>query len=48
MLTLVVIPVAYDIIDAVAERLLGHATAMHEGEETPLEAKAKGHVEAAS
>jgi hypothetical protein len=48
MLTLVVIPVAYDIIDAVAERLLGHATVMHEGGETPLEAKAKGHVVAAS
>jgi hydrophobic/amphiphilic exporter-1 (mainly G- bacteria), HAE1 family len=48
LLTLVVIPVAYDIIDAVAERLLGHATVMQEGEETPLEAKAKGHVAAAS
>jgi len=48
MLTLVVIPVAYDIIDAVAERLLGHATVMQEGEETPLEAKAKGHVAATS
>ena len=48
MLTLVVIPVAYDIIDAVAERLLGHATVMQEGEETPLEAKAKGHVVATS
>ena len=47
MLTLVVIPVAYDIIDAIAERLLGHATVMHEGEETPLQAKAKGHVAAA-
>jgi HAE1 family hydrophobic/amphiphilic exporter-1 len=48
MLTLVVIPVAYDIIDAIAERMLGHATVMHEGEETPLEAKAKGHVAAAT
>jgi HAE1 family hydrophobic/amphiphilic exporter-1 len=48
MLTLVVIPVAYDIIDAVAERLLGHATVMHEGEETPIEAKAKGHAVATS
>jgi HAE1 family hydrophobic/amphiphilic exporter-1 len=48
MLTLVVIPVAYDIIDAIAERLLGHATVMTEGEETPLEAKAKGHVAATS
>jgi Cation/multidrug efflux pump len=46
MLTLVVIPVAYDIIDALAERLLGHATVMPEGEETPLEAKAKGHAAA--
>ena len=46
MLTLVVIPVAYDIIDGLAERMLGHATVMHEGEETPLEAKAKGHVAA--
>jgi len=26
--------------------MLGHATVMHEGEETPLEAKAKGHVAA--
>jgi HAE1 family hydrophobic/amphiphilic exporter-1 len=48
MLTLVVIPVAYDIIDGLAERMLGHATVMHEGEETPLEAKAKGHVAATS
>jgi HAE1 family hydrophobic/amphiphilic exporter-1 len=48
MLTLVVIPVAYDIIDAVAERLLGHATVMPEGEETPLQAKSKGHATAAS
>jgi Cation/multidrug efflux pump len=46
MLTLVVIPVAYDIIDAIAERLLGHATVMQEGQETPLEAKAKGHATA--
>jgi HAE1 family hydrophobic/amphiphilic exporter-1 len=48
MLTLVVIPVAYDIIDGLAERMLGHATVMQEGEETPLEAKAKGHVPVAS
>ncbi len=44
LLTLVVIPVAYEIIDLIAERFLGHATVMHEGEETPLEAKAKGHA----
>jgi HAE1 family hydrophobic/amphiphilic exporter-1 len=48
MLTLVVIPVAYDIIDGLAERMLGHATVMHEGEETPLQAKAKGHAPATS
>jgi HAE1 family hydrophobic/amphiphilic exporter-1 len=41
LLTLVVIPVAYTIIDAIAERTLGHATVMREGEETPLEAAAK-------
>jgi hydrophobic/amphiphilic exporter-1 (mainly G- bacteria), HAE1 family len=41
LLTLVIVPVAYTIIDAVAERTLGHATVMREGEETPLEAAAK-------
>jgi hydrophobic/amphiphilic exporter-1 (mainly G- bacteria), HAE1 family len=41
LLTLVVVPVAYTIIDAIAERTLGHATVMREGEETPLEAVAK-------
>jgi HAE1 family hydrophobic/amphiphilic exporter-1 len=41
LLTLVVIPVAYTIIDALAERVLGHATVMREGEETPLEALAR-------
>ena len=48
LLTLVVVPVAYDIIDAIAERMLGHATVMNEGEETPLEAKSKGHIVAAT
>jgi HAE1 family hydrophobic/amphiphilic exporter-1 len=38
LLTLVVVPVAYTIIDAIAERSLGHATVMKEGEETPLQA----------
>jgi HAE1 family hydrophobic/amphiphilic exporter-1 len=37
LLTLVVVPVAYTIIDAIAERTLGHATVMREGEETPLQ-----------
>ena len=37
LLTLVVVPVAYTIIDAIAERALGHATVMKEGEETPLQ-----------
>jgi HAE1 family hydrophobic/amphiphilic exporter-1 len=46
LLTLVVVPVAYEIVDAVAERFLGHATVMREGEESPLEAKSKGHVAA--
>jgi HAE1 family hydrophobic/amphiphilic exporter-1 len=46
MLTLVVIPVAYEIIDLIAERFLGHATVMPDGTETPLEAKSKGHVAA--
>ncbi len=41
LLTLVIVPVAYTIIDAIAERTLGHATVMREGEETPLEALAK-------
>jgi HAE1 family hydrophobic/amphiphilic exporter-1 len=44
LLTLVVVPVAYTIIDAVAERTIGHATVMKEGEETPLEALAKHAV----
>jgi hydrophobic/amphiphilic exporter-1 (mainly G- bacteria), HAE1 family len=44
LLTLVVVPVAYEIIDAIAERLLGHATILPEGEETPLQAKAEGHA----
>jgi HAE1 family hydrophobic/amphiphilic exporter-1 len=44
LLTLVVVPVAYEIIDAIAERLLGHATVLPEGEETPLQAKAEGHA----
>jgi multidrug efflux pump subunit AcrB len=41
LLTLVVVPVAYTIIDALAERTLGHATVMRDGEETPLQAAAK-------
>ena len=41
LLTLVIVPVAYTIIDAIAERTLGHATVMREGEETPFEAAAK-------
>jgi HAE1 family hydrophobic/amphiphilic exporter-1 len=41
LLTLVIVPVAYTILDAIAERTLGHATVMREGEETPLEAAAK-------
>jgi HAE1 family hydrophobic/amphiphilic exporter-1 len=41
LLTLVIVPVAYTIIDSIAERTLGHATVMREGEETPLEAMAK-------
>lgn len=44
MLTLVVIPVAYEIIDLIAERVLGHATVLPEGQESPLEAKSKGHM----
>jgi HAE1 family hydrophobic/amphiphilic exporter-1 len=43
LLTLVVVPVAYEIIDAIAERILGHATVLPEGQETPLQAKAVGH-----
>jgi HAE1 family hydrophobic/amphiphilic exporter-1 len=38
LLTLVVVPVAYTIIDAIAEKSLGHATVMKEGDETPLQA----------
>jgi HAE1 family hydrophobic/amphiphilic exporter-1 len=41
LLTLVVVPVAYTIIDSIAERTLGHATVMKEGEETPLEVAAR-------
>ncbi len=41
LLTLVVVPVAYTIIDSIAERTLGHATVMPEGEATPLQAAAK-------
>ena len=41
LLTLVVVPVAYTLIDSIAERTLGHATIMREGEETPLDAAAK-------
>jgi hydrophobic/amphiphilic exporter-1 (mainly G- bacteria), HAE1 family len=41
LLTLVVVPVAYTILDSIAERTLGHATVMREGEETPLEAVAR-------
>jgi len=44
LLTLVVVPVAYEIIDAIAERMLGHATVLPEDEETPLQAKAQGHA----
>jgi HAE1 family hydrophobic/amphiphilic exporter-1 len=41
LLTLVVVPVAYTLIDSIAEKTLGHATVMHEGEETPLAAVAR-------
>jgi HAE1 family hydrophobic/amphiphilic exporter-1 len=41
LLTLVIVPVAYTVLDAIAERTLGHATVMREGEETPLEAAAR-------
>jgi HAE1 family hydrophobic/amphiphilic exporter-1 len=44
MLTLVVVPVAYTIIDAIAERTLGHATVMREGDETPLQVASKHGV----
>jgi hydrophobic/amphiphilic exporter-1 (mainly G- bacteria), HAE1 family len=44
LLTLVVIPVAYTLIDSIAEKTLGHATVLPEGEETPLQAKAAGHT----
>jgi len=36
-----VVPVAYTILDSIAERTLGHATVMREGEETPLEVAAR-------
>jgi HAE1 family hydrophobic/amphiphilic exporter-1 len=41
LLTLVVVPVAYTIIDSFAERAIGHVTVMREGEETPLQAVAR-------
>jgi HAE1 family hydrophobic/amphiphilic exporter-1 len=41
LLTLVVVPVAYSLIDAIAEKTLGHATVLREGEETPLVAAAR-------
>jgi HAE1 family hydrophobic/amphiphilic exporter-1 len=41
LLTLVVVPVAYTLIDSIAEKTLGHATVMREGEETPLAAAAR-------
>jgi HAE1 family hydrophobic/amphiphilic exporter-1 len=44
LLTLIVVPVAYTLIDAIAEKTLGHSTVMREGEETPLEAVAKHGV----
>jgi multidrug efflux pump subunit AcrB len=47
MLTLVVIPVAYDLIDRFAEIVLGHATVLPEGQETPLQGKSQGHAAAA-
>jgi hydrophobic/amphiphilic exporter-1 (mainly G- bacteria), HAE1 family len=37
LLTLVVVPVAYTIIDAIAARTLGHETVLRDGEETPLQ-----------
>jgi HAE1 family hydrophobic/amphiphilic exporter-1 len=40
LLTLVVVPVAYTIIDSLAEHSLGHATIMRDGEETPLQTAA--------
>jgi len=40
LLTLVVVPVVYTLVDGVAERALGHATVLKEGEETPLQAAA--------
>jgi hydrophobic/amphiphilic exporter-1 (mainly G- bacteria), HAE1 family len=40
LLTLVVVPVAYTLVDAIAERSLGHATILREGEESPLQAAA--------
>jgi HAE1 family hydrophobic/amphiphilic exporter-1 len=44
LLTLVVVPVAYTIIDAIAEYTLGHPTVMPEGQETPLEQHAREGV----
>jgi HAE1 family hydrophobic/amphiphilic exporter-1 len=41
LLTLVVVPVAYTIIDSLAERTLGHITVLREGDETPLQAVAR-------
>jgi hydrophobic/amphiphilic exporter-1 (mainly G- bacteria), HAE1 family len=40
LLTLVVVPVAYTVVDSIAARMLGHATVMHEGETTPLQVAA--------
>jgi HAE1 family hydrophobic/amphiphilic exporter-1 len=40
LLTLVVVPVAYTLIDSIAEKTLGHPTVLPEGEETPLQAAA--------
>ena len=40
LLTLVVVPVVYTLIDSLAEGALGHATVLKEGEETPLQAAA--------
>jgi HAE1 family hydrophobic/amphiphilic exporter-1 len=40
LLTLVVVPVAYTIIDGIAEKTLGHQTVLPEGQETPLQHKA--------
>ncbi|MBN2575688.1 MAG: efflux RND transporter permease subunit, partial [Deltaproteobacteria bacterium] len=40
LLTLVVVPVVYTLVDSLAERALGHATVLRDGEETPLRASA--------